>query len=139
MLQMMCDNLKPVIYAEDTPLFQIGDPIRSMLLITEGTLFIHRTTSNDSCVASENAKRGSISSSPSGSNLGKGDFYGAEELIEWVTQDKDFGQLPSSAFSVKCDSKVEGFVLTAKDLKSVVAKCENWWKVGISKSDQNKC
>ncbi|KAL6206449.1 hypothetical protein ACLB2K_023697 [Fragaria x ananassa] len=138
-LQMMCDNLKPVIYPEDTPLFQIGDPIRSMLLITEGTLFIYRTTSNDSYVASENAKRGSISSSPSGSNLGKGDFYGAEELIEWVTQDKDFGQLPSSAFSVKCDSKVEGFVLTAKDLKSVVAKCENWWKVGISKSDQNKC
>ncbi|KAL6198503.1 hypothetical protein ACLB2K_028292 [Fragaria x ananassa] len=131
-LKMMCDNLKPVIYAEDTPLLQIGDPIRSMLLITEGTILIYRTTSNDT-------KKGSISSSPSVSNLGKGDFYGAEELIEWVTQDKDFGQLPCSAFNVKCDSKVEGFVLSAKDLKSVVAKCENWWKVGISKSDQNKC
>ncbi|PRQ29758.1 putative potassium channel, voltage-dependent, EAG/ELK/ERG [Rosa chinensis] len=138
-LKMMCDYLKPVMYAEGTVVLQMGDPLHSMLLITEGTLLTYRTTSNDSHVATENAKMGSIPSSPSVGNLDKGDFYGAEELIEWVTQKKDLGQLPGSAFNVKCDSKVEGFVLAAKDLRSVVSKCENWWKIGISQSDHSKC
>ncbi|PRQ45083.1 putative potassium channel, voltage-dependent, EAG/ELK/ERG [Rosa chinensis] len=138
-LGMVCDYLKPVVYAEGSVVLQMGDPLCSMLLITEGTLLTYRTTSNDSHVAIENAKMGSISSSPSVGMLEKDDIYGAEELIEWVTQKKDLGQLPGSAFNVKCDSKVEGFVLTAKDLRSVVSKNENWWKIGISKSDHSIC
>ncbi|KAK9936954.1 hypothetical protein M0R45_013773 [Rubus argutus] len=68
-------------------------------------------------------------------NLEKGDFYGAEELIKWALQKKVDSvevPLPISAFNVKCHSKVEAFVLTDKDLKSVVSKCGHWWKLGIN-------
>ncbi|KAM5558461.1 cyclic nucleotide-gated ion channel 1-like [Rosa sericea] len=133
-LKMMCDNLKPVMHDEGTEVLQMGDPLNSMLLITEGTLLTYKTTSDDCHIATENAKTGSISSSPSMGTLDKGDCYGAEELIQWVTQKKDLGQLPGSSFNVKCDSKVEGFVLKAKHLRSVVSKNENRWKIGISKS-----
>ncbi|XP_062003282.1 cyclic nucleotide-gated ion channel 1-like isoform X2 [Rosa rugosa] len=125
-LKMMCDYLKPVMHDEGDEVFQMGAPLHRMLLITEGTLLTDRNA------ATENAKTGSISSSPSVGNLGKGDFYGAEELIEWVTQKKDLGQLPASSFNVKCNSKVEGFVLKAKQLRSVVSKNENRWKMALA-------
>ncbi|PRQ45092.1 putative potassium channel, voltage-dependent, ERG [Rosa chinensis] len=136
-LKMLCGYLKPVMHDKGTEVLQMGDPLHSMLLITEGTLLTCRTTKYDCHVATENAKTGSSSSSPSVGTLDKGDFYGAEELIEWVTQNKDLDQLPASSFNVKCDSKVEGFVLKAKHLRSVVSKNEKRWKIGISKSDHS--
>ncbi|XP_062003279.1 cyclic nucleotide-gated ion channel 1-like isoform X2 [Rosa rugosa] len=122
-LQMMCYNLKPVKYDDGDEVFQKGVQLHRMLLITEGALSTCGTTSNDDQVATEDAEKGSISNCPSG-NLDKGAFYGAEELIDWVIQKKNLCQLPISGFNVKCFSKVEGFVLTAKDLRRVFSKYE---------------
>ncbi|PRQ45080.1 putative potassium channel, voltage-dependent, ELK [Rosa chinensis] len=121
-LRMMCDNLKPVMHDEGTEVFQMGAPLDRMLLITEGTLLTYKSNSNDCHVATENTVR---------------DFYVPEELIEWVTEKKELRQLPCSFFNVKCSSKVEGFELMAKDLRSVVFKNENRWKYSISQSDNS--
>lgn len=132
-LKMMCDYLKPVMYDESTIVFQMGDPLHSILFITEGTILTYKTTCNDSHHgAAENVTSG-ISASPLLGNLDKGDFYGAEELIKWASQTEvNLAEVPLSTLNVKCDSKVEGFALTAKDLIRVASECEYCWKLGIN-------
>lgn len=130
-LKMICDYLKPVMYAEGTMVFHMGDPLDKMLFITEGTILTYKTTSTDSHVAAENAKIGP-SSNPSSGTHAKGDFYG-EQLLHWASQKNvNLKEVPCSGDNVKCHTKVEGFVLRAKDLKTVVSKCEYWWKLSVS-------
>ncbi|XP_040368995.1 cyclic nucleotide-gated ion channel 1 [Rosa chinensis] len=129
-LKMICDYLKPEMYAEGAMVFHMGEPLDSMLFITEGTILTYKTTGTDNH-AHENAKLGPPAS-PSIGTLEKGYFYG-EQLLHWASQKNvNLTEVPSSADNVKCHTKVEGFVLMAKDLRTVVSKCEYWWKLSIS-------
>ena len=112
-LNLICDNLKPVIYTENSYIIRAGEPLDLMLFNTEGIIWTYTTTDG---------------STKSGSSitecLGKGDFYG-DELLTWASLYMPFSDLPISTQNVKCHTKVEAFCLMAKDLKAVVSKF--WW------------
>nr|XP_028962050.1 cyclic nucleotide-gated ion channel 1-like [Malus domestica]XP_028962051.1 cyclic nucleotide-gated ion channel 1-like [Malus domestica] len=114
-LELMCDYLKPVTYSFNSFVFRIGDPLDCMLFIIEGTMWTY--TSSDS-------HAGQGISSMAIKPLRKGDFYG-EELLDWASD--SFTELPVSSKYVKSQTKVEAFVLMAKDLETVVSRCKNYW------------
>ncbi|PQM42659.1 cyclic nucleotide-gated ion channel 1-like [Prunus yedoensis var. nudiflora] len=120
---MICDYATPVMFPEDKIIFQRGHPLDRMLFILEGTVFTYSTTSNP----------GRTGASPSidTKQLGRGQTYG-EELLKWASPNKprvDNDKFPTSTLNVKCHTKVEGFALSAKDLKSVASKCRRWWNL----------
>ncbi|XP_068328406.1 cyclic nucleotide-gated ion channel 1-like [Pyrus communis] len=112
MLTLMCEYLKSVTYIENTFVFRTGDPLDCMLFIIKGTMWTY--TSSDSQV-------GQGISSMATKHLGKGHFYG-EELLDWASD--SFAKVPVSSKHVKTQTKVEAFVLMAKDLATVVSRCE---------------
>ncbi|KAL6282756.1 hypothetical protein ACE6H2_013685 [Prunus campanulata] len=104
-LKTMCDYLTPVTYPADRVIFQVGDPIDRMLLIIEGTVWTYSK------------------------QLGEGDVY-EENLLTWASADKPrFEDLPRCTEYLKCETKVEGFTLSAQDLLRVVSKHEGSWKL----------
>ncbi|XP_068316264.1 cyclic nucleotide-gated ion channel 1-like [Pyrus communis] len=121
-LTLMCDYLKPVTYIENNFVFRMGDPLDCMLFIVEGTTWAY--TSSDS-------QAGSRTSSMDIEPLGKGQFYG-EELLDWASD--TFTKLPVSSKHVKSQTKVEAFVLMAKDLETVVSRYKKYWDSVYSKN-----
>ncbi|KAM5557668.1 hypothetical protein ABKV19_024835 [Rosa sericea] len=124
-LKLICDNLKPVTYTENSYVIRAGEPLDLMLFNAEGIIWTY-TTSTDSSI-----KLGSSITQC----LGRGDFYG-EELLSWASSYKSFSDLPISTQNVKCHTKVEAFSLMAKDLKAVVSKF--WWHFSKAVPDLNK-
>lgn len=124
-LKLICDNLKPVIYTENSYVIRAGEPLDLMLFNAEGIIWTY-TTSTDGSI-----KLGSSVTQC----LGKGDFYG-EELLSWASSYTSFSDLPISTQNVKCHTKVEAFSLMAKDLKAVVSKF--WWHFSKAVPDLNK-
>ena len=108
----MCEYLKPATYIENSFVFRTGDPLDCMLFIIEGTMWTY--TSSDS-------HAGQGISSMAIKLLREGDFYG-EELLNWASN--CFTEVPVSSKHVKSRTKVEAFVLMAKDLATVVSRCE---------------
>ncbi|KAK9949325.1 hypothetical protein M0R45_004854 [Rubus argutus] len=113
-LTLICGYLKPVVYQDNSFIFQRGEPLDRILFITEGMVWTYdasATSSTDSCTSH------------------KGGFYGDDQLLSWATasdkNDHSCGNLPISNENVKCHGKLEGFVLMAKDLKTVVSN-EHW-------------
>ncbi|KAM2007134.1 hypothetical protein ACFX15_002086 [Malus domestica] len=115
-LTLICDNLKPVRYIENSFVFRMGDPVDRMLFISEGTLLIYE---------SSDGQAGQGISSMDTRCLGKGDFYG-EELLHCAS--KCFTKLPVSSKQVKCHTKVDAFVLMAKDLGAIVSRRPLQWE-----------
>ncbi|KAK9907218.1 hypothetical protein M0R45_038286 [Rubus argutus] len=111
LLKAISVHLEPVDYPEDSCIFREGDRINKMIFITHGTVQTYRT----------NGKGGKFGSK----FLEKGDFYGADELLEWASKFSSFDNLPTSMRMVKPVTKVEAFELSADDLKSVAIKY--WW------------
>ena len=111
LLKAMCVHLKTVDYAGDSCIIGEGDRLNKMIFITHGTVQTYKT----------NCKGGKIGST----FLEKGDFYGADELVSWVSKFSSFDDLPTSMRMVKPVTKVEAFELSADDLKSVAIKY--WW------------
>lgn len=113
--------LKPVIYTQKEFIFRVGEPLDSMLYIVDGTVIIYTT--------------GSSPDSPSTIHevLESDGVYGRAELIRWneltPSNTPDYLiYLPTSTKNVRCHTKVEGFVLTAKDLKTVFSKLNEYPK-----------
>ncbi|PRQ60432.1 putative potassium channel, voltage-dependent, EAG/ELK/ERG [Rosa chinensis] len=73
-LKLVCDNLKPVIYTENSYVIRAGEPLDLMLFNAEGIIWTY-TTSTDGSI-----KLGSSITLC----LGKGDFY-REELLSWAS------------------------------------------------------
>ncbi|KAL6132180.1 hypothetical protein ACLB2K_070563 [Fragaria x ananassa] len=122
-LKLICDNLKPVIYTENSYVIRAGEPLDMMLFNNEGIIWTYTTD-------------GSIKLGSSITKcLSKGDFYG-EELLSWASSYMSFSDLPISTQNVKCHTKVEAFSLMAKDLKAVVSKF--WWHFCKALPDLNK-
>ncbi|KAK9904372.1 hypothetical protein M0R45_000806 [Rubus argutus] len=125
-LTLICGYLKPVVYQDNSFIFQRGEPLDRILFITEGMVWTYdasATSSTDSCTSQDGKEKTLVSF------LHKGGFYGDDQLLSWATasdkNDHSCGNLPISNENVKCHGKVEGFVLMAKDLKTVVSN-EHW-------------
>jgi cyclic nucleotide gated channel len=117
----MLAYLKPVVF-QDSIIFQIGVPLDRILFITEGLIWTYEaaaTSNTNSCNSQDGKEKTGFSF------LHKGGFYGDDQLLSWAiaSQKNDlcFDNLPISNANVKCHGKVEGFVLMAKDLKTVVS------------------
>ncbi|KAM2007123.1 hypothetical protein ACFX15_002077 [Malus domestica] len=115
-LTLMCGYLKPVTYIENSIIFRMGDLLDSMLIITEGTVWTY---------ASTDSQAGQGISLMDTEPLGKGHCYG-EELLDCASD--CFTKLPVSSKHVKCHTKVEAFVLLAKDLETVVSRYPLLWQ-----------
>ncbi|XP_050373138.1 cyclic nucleotide-gated ion channel 1-like [Argentina anserina] len=123
-LRLICQYLKPVTYTEKTIAFRMGEPLDSMLFIMEGVMLVYTTSASTSTAGQGEKENISVRSTIRGS-LENGDAYGAEQLLSWASPpdngDVSYADLPILTENVKCLSEVEGFVLTAKDLKKVLS------------------
>ncbi|CAL9008880.1 unnamed protein product [Prunus brigantina] len=117
-LKMICDYLKPVMYAENSVVVRMGQQLDRMLFITEGSIWTYMP-----------------GGMPTNSVKTKGEFYG-EELLKWASSSSP--KLPISTQNVQCHTKVEGFVLMSTDLTSVVSKCQLWWNTNDSHQGQGQ-
>ncbi|KAL6127249.1 hypothetical protein ACLB2K_075290 [Fragaria x ananassa] len=126
-LKMMCDYLKPVHYQENTMVFEMGVPFDRMVFITDGSMWTYTTATNHQTSHSGNATSGGLvtSSSTEAHFLEKGDAYG--HMLLQLASSSSFKALPISVANVKCQSKVEAFVLTANDLRNIVTACGDSW------------
>ncbi|TQD94570.1 hypothetical protein C1H46_019815 [Malus baccata] len=122
-LTLMCDYLKPVTYIENSFVFRMGDPLDCILFIVEGTMWTY--------ASSDHSQAGSRTLSMDIEPLGKGQFYG-EELLDWASD--TFTELPVSSKHVKSQTKVEAFVLMAKDLETVISRYKKYWDLVYSKN-----
>ncbi|TQE03843.1 hypothetical protein C1H46_010507 [Malus baccata] len=116
--EMICDYLKPVVYHQNTIVRRTGEPFDSILFVTEGIVWVYSTGD------------GSQQTGMMNQFLQKGDVYGDEELLSWTTSHSgspSFTNLPFSKENAKCHTKVQGFALSAMDLKTVVSKCGDFW------------
>ncbi|KAF8397705.1 hypothetical protein HHK36_016627 [Tetracentron sinense] len=105
MLDAICDRMKPALNIQGTCLVREGDPVNEMLFIIRGHLDSY--TTNGGRTGFFNSCR-----------IGPGDFCG-EELLTWALDPRPSVALPSSTRTVEAFSEVEGFALTADDLKFV--------------------
>ncbi|KAM5573987.1 hypothetical protein ABKV19_013486 [Rosa sericea] len=114
-LKVISQYLKRVIYAPDTYIIREGEPLDKILFITQGTVWTYITS---------NGRYGPSNTT----SLGKGDVYGAKLLLDWAFKDEfSLPELPISPAIVKSQTKVEGFIIRANDLKYVVSKPQIWW------------
>ncbi|KAM2031099.1 hypothetical protein FF2_041649 [Malus domestica] len=130
-LKMICDYLRPVMYDENSIVVRTGEPLDRMIFITEG--FIWTYVGGDQSRHGGGSSSGSQSSSMPTNTLKKGQFYG-KEILYWPSSPS---QLPISPQTVKCHTKVEAFVLMAKDLTSIVSKCGSLWPNNMNHSNNN--
>ena len=117
MFSNICYKLEPVIYTENSNIVQAGESLDLMLIIIGGTIICTDMTSNtettDSAVITK--------------YLNKGDFCG-EELLAWASPSILFSSpAPISTRDVKCQSKVEAFILKADKLRSLVSEYSSEW------------
>ncbi|XP_050384900.1 cyclic nucleotide-gated ion channel 1-like [Argentina anserina] len=111
LLKAITEHLEPVDYREDNCIIQEGERLNKMIFITHGTVHTYKT----------NGKGGKYGSE----FLERGDYYGAEELLNWASKFSPSDDLPVSTRMVKPVTKVEVFELSADDLKSIAFKY--WW------------
>ncbi|KAL6123072.1 hypothetical protein ACLB2K_075599 [Fragaria x ananassa] len=138
-LKMICDYLKPVIYPENSYVAEadlvrsapssrwirhcyvakVDEPVDRMVLVTEGTMWIYSSNST-----------GASASNKIHRTVENGGIYGDEQLLSWVSknmQHVSLATIPISTENVKCHTRVEGFAITATDLKAVATKCKMYW------------
>ncbi|KAI5332250.1 hypothetical protein L3X38_022379 [Prunus dulcis] len=119
-LKSICKYLKPVIYAENSYITRAGKPLNLMLFIIDGIITWTANTTTDTATAGS-------SMVTELSCLEKGGLYG-EELLSWVSPSSSLSTLPISAQDVKCQTKVEAFVINAVQLKIAVSELGMLWK-----------
>ncbi|KAL6220359.1 hypothetical protein ACLB2K_008115 [Fragaria x ananassa] len=109
LLDAMCDSLKPVIYTEESYIFQERGTVDAMHFIALGRLM--RLTTY-----------GATTEAFLYRYLGYGDYCG-EELITWAFDPHSSpSELPSSIATVQSLSKVLALVLKADDLKLIASQ-----------------
>ncbi|KAL5568101.1 hypothetical protein UlMin_024676 [Ulmus minor] len=105
--EIICNYLKPMTYSENTYIVKKGEPLDTMLFITQGIVWSFNETSME-C-------------------LQKGDYFG-KELLEWELENSKFcftgfasyTSFPISTKKVKAHTKVEAFALKAANLVQVL-------------------
>ncbi|XP_021811869.1 cyclic nucleotide-gated ion channel 1-like [Prunus avium] len=122
-LEMMCDYLKPVKYDENSFPFRMGDPLDRMLFIIDGTMWTYSSTGGggDEAAGSPSNTSTLLAAKP----LKKDEIYG-EELLSWASP--SINQLPTSTKHLKSQTKVEAYALMARDLATIVSRCELQWE-----------
>ncbi|KAK9931887.1 hypothetical protein M0R45_019143 [Rubus argutus] len=119
-LKGIVDHLKPVSYTKlDKYIVREGKPLKNMLFITQGIAWTY--------VA--NGAAGTICDSKW---LKRGSFCG-EEILDWAFKSPLLSDIPISSRTVIPEEQVEGFVIMASDLKSVVSKY--WWFFSMKVTD----
>lgn len=108
LLDAICERLQPSLCTEKTYIVREGDPVVEMLFIIRGRL---------ESVTTDGGRSGFYNRSL----LKEGDFCG-EELLTWALDPKSSSSLPSSTRTVKALTEVEGFALTAEELKFVASQ-----------------
>ncbi|GLT25370.1 hypothetical protein SLA2020_005020 [Shorea laevis] len=108
LLDAICERLKPCLFTEKTYIVREGDPVDEMLFIIRGRL---------ESVTTDGGRSGFFNRGW----LKEGDFCG-EELLTWALDPKSGVNLPSSTRTVKAWTEVEGFALTAEELKFVATQ-----------------
>ncbi|XP_020575420.1 cyclic nucleotide-gated ion channel 1-like [Phalaenopsis equestris] len=108
LIDAMCDCLKPALFTEESCIVREGDPVDEMLFIMRGKLL---------SVTTNGGRTGFFNSD----YLKGGDFCG-EELLTWALDPHSSSSLPISTRTVKALSEVEGFALSADDLKFVATQ-----------------
>lgn len=108
LMDAMCDCLKPALYTAESCIVREGDPVDEMLFIMRGKLL---------SVTTNGGRTGFFNSE----YLKGGDFCG-EELLTWALDPNSSSSLPISTRTVKALSEVEGFALSADDLKFVATQ-----------------
>ncbi|KAM1232311.1 hypothetical protein ACFX13_042879 [Malus domestica] len=93
-----------------------------MVFIVEGTMWTY---------AASDSQVGQGISSTAIKRLGKCHFYGEE-----LRASHCFTELPVSIKHVKSLTKVEAFVLMAKDLEALISRCPLQWENGEKKGSQ---
>jgi CRP-like cAMP-binding protein len=107
-LQLICDNLKPVKYDQHSYIVREGEPLDAMLFITQGIIWNFTTNNGERSTKC----------------IEKGNFYG-EELLEWGLDCAvlpNLSNLPISLKTAKTHTKVEAFALMANDLRTIVSR-----------------
>ncbi|XP_008225798.1 PREDICTED: uncharacterized protein LOC103325420 isoform X2 [Prunus mume] len=113
----ICYELKPVTYTEDSYIVRAGEQLDLMLIIVEGKILQTDMTLDT----------GTTGSSMITNYLEKGDFCG-EDLLSWASPNILFsGDAPVSTHDVRCETKVEGFALTADKLRSFISQYPSEW------------
>lgn len=108
LLDALCDRLKPILYTEKSSIAREGDPVDEMLFIMRGKL---------ATMTTNGGRTGFFNTA----DLTAGDFCG-EELLTWALDPNSSSNLPSSTRTVEAKTEVEGFALTADDLKFVASQ-----------------
>ncbi|GJT86330.1 probable cyclic nucleotide-gated ion channel 5 [Tanacetum coccineum] len=108
LLDAICERLKPCLYTDHTYIVREGDPVDEMLFIIRGRL---------ESVTTDGGRTGFYNRSL----LKEGGFCG-EELLTWALDPKSGSNLPSSTRTVKALREVEGFALSADELKFVAGQ-----------------
>ena len=108
LLDAICERLKPCLFTENTYIVREGDPVDEMLFIIRGRL---------ESVTTDGGRSGFFNRG----FLKEADFCG-EELLTWALDPRAGSNLPSSTRTVKALTEVEGFALTAEELKFVASQ-----------------
>ncbi|PQQ21480.1 uncharacterized protein Pyn_07728 [Prunus yedoensis var. nudiflora] len=120
-LKSICQYLKPVTYTENSYITEAGKPIDLILFILDGVITWTSNTTSDAVTTVGSSMVTNLS------HLEKGGLYG-EELLSWVSPSSSLSTLPISAQDVKCQEKVEAFVINAVQLKIAVSELGMLWK-----------
>ena len=116
LLLKICDSLRPVYYNEQSYIVREGDPIDATIFITDGVAWSYSTSNNGEAISG---------SSSLAERLEKGDVFGGE-LLEFLLKNPSLPKLAISPRTVKTHGPIEGFALTAENLKYIVTKNWNW-------------
>lgn len=122
-LDALCDCVKPAFYFKHTHIVLEGDPIYEMLFIVQGKMWIYTSKERTNGSANTSHSRDNSKFISRKDHLADGDFWG-EELVAWALYNRSLSNIPVSTRTVQTLTDVEGFVLTAEDLKSVFTEHE---------------
>lgn len=122
-LDALCDCVKMIFYFKHTLIILEGDPIYEMLFLVQGKIWIYSSKERTNGSANTDYFRDNNNNMSKMDHLADGDFWG-EELVAWALHDHSLSNIPVSTRTVQTLTDVEGFVLTAEDLKSVFIEHE---------------
>lgn len=106
-LEAIAKHLEPMTYTKSCYIVREEEPLWNVLFITHGTALSYKTSTS----GSSNIKW-----------LEKDDFFG-DELLDWAFVFASDFDLPVSPKTVMAQTRVEGFAISAYNLKRVVSKC----------------
>ncbi|KAG2700637.1 hypothetical protein I3760_06G008000 [Carya illinoinensis] len=106
--EITCKFLKQVHYNQGSYIVREGEPLDVLIFMVKGIAWTYTSNHGNKIEC-----------------LKTGDLFG-RHLVDRVLESPGLSELPLSTRTLKCHTKVEGFCLTASDLKNMMPHC--WWK-----------